>query len=169
LEPAAVNPGDFPLFARASLDYLWTRSIDETLRMGFDPVKAACFEGCVEVAYLVASCDGDLHEEEQHTFVQFILALRHPSVQVDEQVCRTMDALMSDLREALAEEGIQGRIRSLGRMLRTRPEQIEALSLAMVAAQACRGVREPQQRLLEQIASAFAELKSPQEMPYQNR
>src|SRR5262245_21120893 len=85
---------------------------DVTQPTGFDPEAAALFEAVVESAYLVAHADGEFDADERAAFQHVVLAACEGAV-----AARQVEALLADLEDQLAEDGLDKRIRMVGRAI----------------------------------------------------
>lgn len=129
---------------------------------GFDPVAAALFEALVEGAFLVAHADGVVDEEERAAFEQ-VVASAATGGNVPGDVgsggaasggaVSQVHALLSDLGEALAEDGLDRRIEILAHSV-SRPEhRAEVLRVAALVAHVSGGVSDPERSVMEKLAS----------------
>lgn len=117
---------------------------------GFDPTAAALFEAVVESAFLVAHADGEFDAKEQEAFRHVVLAACEDRVG-EAQVA----ALLADLGDQLAEDGLGKRISMVARTV-TRPEhQREVLRMAALLAHVSGGVSDVEREVLHQLASEF--------------
>jgi tellurite resistance protein len=123
---------------------------EATVPTGFDPQAAVLFEAVVEAAYLTASSDGVFDDDERLAFESVVAAACDNAVQVAQ-----LDALIADLREQLAEDGVEKRARILGRAIARRDHQLEVLRIASLMAHISGGVSEHERSVLEQIARGF--------------
>ena len=123
---------------------------DATHPTGFDPQAAALFEAVVESAYLVAQVDGSFDDEEREAFQHVVLAACEGTV-----AARQVTALLTDLSDQLAEDGIDKRIRMVARAI-TRPEHaLEVLRVAALLAHASGGVNASESDVLSKLAREF--------------
>jgi tellurite resistance protein len=119
---------------------------------GFDPVAAALFEALVEGAFLVANADGVVDEEERAAFEQVVANATSAGGPQQGHV----HALLSDLDEALAEDGIERRIEIVSRAV-TRPDhRSEVLRVAALVAHVSGGVSDPERGVMDKLAAALA-------------
>src|SRR5258708_7927269 len=103
---------------------------DATVPTGFDPIAVALFESIVEGAYLVASADGVVDEEERKTFEQVVVTACGGTV-----APKQIAALVSDLADQLEEDGLDRRVAMLSKQV-TRPEHaMEVLRIGSLLAQ----------------------------------
>jgi tellurite resistance protein len=123
---------------------------DATHPTGFDPRAAALFEAVVESAYLVAQADGTFDEEERQAFQHVVLSACEGTV-----AARQVTALLRDLQDQLAEDGVEKRIRMVARAI-TRPEHaLEVLRIAALVAYASGGVDASESDVLANLAREF--------------
>lgn len=122
---------------------------------GFDPVAAALFEALIEGAFLVASADGVVDDEERAAFEQVVASASATSSRVHttgEQV----HALLSDLSESLQEDGLERRVEIVTRSV-TKPEhRNEVLRVAALVAQISGGVSDAERAIMEKLAVGLA-------------
>src|SRR3954468_13785035 len=107
--PGADAPGGVTasILAQAASSYGARPIIDEaTVPTGFDPAAAALFEAVVEAAFLVANSDGVFDDDERAAFQSVVAEACNYLVQEDQ-----LEALLADLSEQLAEDGIEKRAR----------------------------------------------------------
>lgn len=139
LTQAAASYGAKPVFDEA------------TIPTGFDPTAAALFEAVVEGAFLVANSDGVFDDDERGAFEAVVANATNHVVQAAQ-----LHALLADLCEQLAEDGIEKRAKMVARTI-TRPDhQHEVLRIAALMAHISGGVSEQERRVMDQLASGFA-------------
>lgn len=128
------------------------RPIDEevTVPTGFDPSAAALFEAIVEASYLVAVADGEFDATEREAF-RHVVAVACGGVVSEEQ----LQALLADLADQLAEDGVDKRIEMVGRTIGKGRHQREVLRIAALLSQVSGGVSESEREVLLKIARAF--------------
>ncbi len=124
---------------------------DATQPTGFDPEAAALFEAVVESAYLVANADGEFDETEQQAFRHVVVSACNGRV-AEKQVT----ALLADLHDLLAEDGMEKRIRMVARHVRRPDHAREVLRVAALLAAVSCGVSAEERQVMNQLA---AELK----------
>ncbi len=146
--PAGVTSS---ILAQAASSYGARPVVEEsTVPTGFDPAAAALFEATVEAAYLVANSDGEFDPEEQGVFQSVVVEACNNLVQPSQ-----LGALLADLREQLAEDGIEKRARMVARTITRRDHQLEVLRIAALMAHASGGVSEPERHVLAELARGF--------------
>jgi tellurite resistance protein len=125
--------------------------LDEaTVPTGIDPQAAVLFEAVVEAAFLIASCDGVFDDDERMAFESVVAEACDNVVQMAQ-----LDALVADLREQLAEDGIEKRARMVARAVLRRDHQLEVMRIAALMAHMSGGVSEHERSVLEQLARGF--------------
>lgn len=118
---------------------------------GFDPVAAALFEALVEGAYLVAHADGVVDDDERAAFEQVVASAATNGGMQASQV----HALLSDLHEALEEDGIERRLEIISRSV-TKPEhRAEVLRVAALVAHVSGGVSDVERGVMERLATTL--------------
>lgn len=139
------------ILAQAATSYGARPIVDEcTIPTGFDPAAAALFEATVEAAFLVANSDGIFDGEEQAAF-QSVVA-EACNYLVDE---KQIAALLADLCEQLAEDGIEKRARMVARTITRRDHQLEVLRIAALMAHISGGVSSHEREVLEHLGRGF--------------
>lgn len=135
----------------AASSYGFPADADElTQPTGFDPDAARLFEALVESAYLVGNADGEFDPAEKSAFVHVVLAACSGLVAE-----RQVRALLADLADQLAQDGLDKRIEMVGRAVH-RPEHArEVLRVAALLASVSGGVSEVERRVLYQLAHRF--------------
>jgi len=139
------------ILAQAATSYGARPIVDEaTVPTGFDPAAAALFEAVVEAAFLVANSDGVFDDDERAAFQSVVAHACGDVVQISQ-----LQALIADLCEQLAEDGIVKRTRMVARTI-TKPEhQLEVLRIAALMAHISGGVSDQERSVLEQLARDF--------------
>jgi tellurite resistance protein len=132
----------------AAASYGARPSEDATVPTGFDPLAVALFEAIVEGAYLVATADGVFDDEERRIFERVVLSACGGSVPLPE-----ISALVSDLSDQLAEDGLDRRIEALARTATKREHALEILRIASLLAQASDEVSAVERDVLVKIAT----------------
>jgi tellurite resistance protein len=115
---------------------------------GFDPVAAALFEALIEGAYLVASADGVVDDEERAAFEQVVAAATATGTGAQSGV----HALLADLHESLQEDGIDRRVEIVTKSVLRPEHRTEVLRVAALVAQISGGVSAPERALMEKLA-----------------
>lgn len=123
---------------------------DVTQPTGFDPHAAALFEAVVEAAYLVANADGEFDATEQKAFQHVVLSACGDKVGENQ-----VGALLADLADQLQEDGMDKRIRMVGRMITKEEHANEVLRLAGLLAYVSGGVSDEESTVLEKLAAEF--------------
>lgn len=150
-EPPALaeGTGNGSLLTLAASAY-GAHSADATQPTGFDPQVAALFEAMVEGAFLVANADGEFDAAERDAF-QHVVSTACAGTVRKEQV----SALLSDLADQLAEDGLDKRVEMIGKTVR-RPEHVrEVLRIASLLAQVSGGVDRAERDVLGKLAGHF--------------
>ena len=125
---------------------------------GFDPVAAALFEALVEGAFLVAHAVGVVDDEERAAFEQVVASATSahgatPGGSAGEGAAAHVRALLSDLGEALAEDGVERRIEILAHTVRRPEHRGEVLRVAALVAHVSGGVSAPERGVMEKLAA----------------
>ncbi|WP_437280593.1 tellurite resistance TerB family protein [Sorangium sp. So ce375] len=123
---------------------------DITMPTGFDPAAVALFETIIEAAFLVANADDHFDDEERERF-QAIVAGACQNLVHEKQ----LEALIADLGEMLAEDGLEKRITMVSRTIARTEHQREVLRVAASMAHASGGVSAQEHAVLEQLARGF--------------
>lgn len=127
-----------------------SRPHDEaTVPTGFDPQAAALFETIVEAAYLVASADGVVDEEERRTFERIVTAACGGAVPQHH-----IADLVADLEDQLSEDGLDRRIARLAEAVTRKEHAQEVLRIATLIAQVSDEVSDVERVVLEKLAVA---------------
>jgi tellurite resistance protein len=131
-----------------------SRPLDEdvTIPTGFDPNAAALFEALIEAAYLVANADGHFDATERQAF-ESVVSQSSGQQGVTE---RQIEALISDLAEQLAEDGIEKRCVMVGRTVQRADHQHEVLRMAALLASISGGVADVEREVLVRLAKEFS-------------
>jgi tellurite resistance protein len=144
------------LLSAAASSYGWKADNDElTQPTGFDPDAARLFEAVVEGAFLVANADGDFDATEQAAFQHVVVSACAGRVAE-----RQVSALLADLRDQLAEDGMQKRIERVARAI-TREDHAredharEVLRVASLLAHVSGGVSLVEREVLDKLAAEF--------------
>lgn len=136
------------ILSLAAASYGARPSEDATVPTGFDPLAVALFEAIVEGAYLVATADGAFDDEERRVFERVVLAACGGTVPPP-QVC----ALVSDLGDQLAEDGVDRRVAAIARTVTKREHALEVLRISALLAQTTENVSPVERDVLSKIAT----------------
>jgi tellurite resistance protein len=138
------------ILVAAAASYGAHSSDDLTQPTGFDPEAARLFEAIVESAFLVANADGDFDETERDAFEHVVLSA------CDGRVAeRQISALLADLQDQLAEDGIEKRVVMVARSV-SRPDHAqEVLRVASLLAYVSGGVSDVERQTLDKLAVAL--------------
>ena len=149
--PGAAKGGAGPtsILTLAAASYGARVNDDATVPTGFDPNAARLFEAIVEGAYLVASADGVVDESERHTFEK-VVAAASGGIVTEAQV----NALLGDLADELAEDGLDARLRAIGERAPKRAQAEEVLRIAALLAQVSDDVSDVERGVLVKLAEA---------------
>jgi tellurite resistance protein len=147
-EPSSFAEAPSSILTLAGAKYGSTSLDDDpTQPTGFDPRAAALFEAIVESAYLVANADGEFDAREQETFKAVVLSACGGKVGENQ-----LSALLADLADVLAEDGIDKRVQMVARNV-TRPDHArEVLRVAGLLAQVSDGVSDVERGVLDKLA-----------------
>jgi tellurite resistance protein len=145
--PKGVQVSMFAQAARLS----FTQAINDaiTAPTGFDPAAAALFEGAVESAYLIATCDGAVDPTED-AILRAVISAGGPVS--DKQV----DSLLLGLAKAVAMDGATERLSRLSYMVSKPAHQQEILRIAALVSKASGGVRPAERAVMDKIAQGFS-------------
>src|SRR5215831_19668782 len=117
LGPRIVDAeGNLSILSLAAASYGARPDDDATVPTGFDPQACALFESIVEGAYLVASADGVIDEEERKTFEKVVTSACGGAVAPP-----AIHALVADLADQLQEDGLDRRVEAVAQQAH-RPE-----------------------------------------------
>jgi tellurite resistance protein len=122
---------------------------------GFEPDAAALFEAIVESAFLVANADGEFDSTERAVFASVVVEASQRRVRE-----RQVHAIVLDLTTQLAEDGLELRLKRLGRAISRPSDRREALRISALVAFASAGVSRVERDVLEQMAAVW-ELPAP--------
>jgi tellurite resistance protein len=140
------------ILAQSAASYGARPIVDEaTVPTGFDPAAAALFEAVVEAAFLVACSDGVFDDDERAAFQTVVAEACDNTVQSPQ-----LEALLADLDEQLAEDGMDKRARMVARIVTRVDHQHEVLRIAALMAHILGGVSDSERAVLEQLATGFA-------------
>ncbi len=139
------------ILAQAAMSYGARPIVDEsTVPTGFDPAAAALFEATVEAAFLVANSDGGFDDDERDAFQSVVTEACNNLVQGDQ-----LDALLNDLCEQLALDGVAHRAKMVARTIVRRDHQLEVLRIAALMAHISGGVSQNERDVLEHLRVGF--------------
>lgn len=132
----------------AAASYGWKSNSDElTQPTGFDPEAARLFESVVEAAFLVANADGDFDEKEQTAFRHVVVTACQGFV-----VERQVSALLADLTDQLAEDGVDKRVQMVSKSIVREDQAREVLRIAALLAYVSGGVSDVERTVLGKLA-----------------
>jgi tellurite resistance protein len=145
--PRGVQVSIFAQAARLS----FTQAINDaiTAPTGFDPAAAALFEGAVESAYLVATCDGAMDPTED-ALLRAVIGAGGPVS------AKQVDGLLLGLARAVALDSASERLSRLSYMVSKPAHQQEILRIAALVSRASGGVRPAERAVLDKIAQGFS-------------
>ncbi len=133
----------------AAASYGWKSGGDEvTQPTGFDPEAARLFESVVEAAYLVANADGEFDSAEQSAFRHVVVTACGGLV-----VERQVSALLEDLEDQLAEDGLDKRVKMVSKSIVREDQAREVLRIAALLAHVSGGVSNVERDVLAKLAS----------------
>jgi tellurite resistance protein len=147
--PQATTGGATSILSLAGACYGLRPSEDATVPTGFDPMAMALFEAIVEGAFLVATADSVFDTSERRTFERVVVAACGSGV-APEQIA----ALVSDLGDQLAADGLDRRIEAVARRITKKEHAREVLRIAALLAQASEDVSALERDVLARIARA---------------
>lgn len=132
----------------AAASYGWKSGGDEvTQPTGFDPEAARLFESVVEAAFLVANADGEFDEAEQSAFRHVVVTACSGLV-----VERQVSALLADLTDQLAEDGMDKRLQMVSKAIVREDQAREVLRIASLLAHVSGGVSDVERVVLGRLA-----------------
>ena len=139
------------ILAQAAMSYGARPIVDEsTVPTGFDPAAAALFEATVEAAFLVANSDGVFDDDERVAFQMVVTEACNNLVQGDQ-----LNALLTDLCELLAQDGVAQRAKMVARTIVRRDHQLEVLRIAALMAHISGGVSQQERDVLDHLGRGF--------------
>jgi tellurite resistance protein len=121
---------------------------DATVPTGFDPLAVALFEAIVEGAFLVATADGVFDDEERKTFERVVVTACGGTV-----APKQITALVSDLEDQLAEDGVDRRVEMIARHIVKKDHAREVLRIAALIAQTSEDVSDVERAALVKLAT----------------
>lgn len=149
---AAGSDGGAPpvsILSLAAASYGSRPSDEATVPTGFDPQACALFESIVEGAYLVASADGVIDEQERKTFEKVVTTACGGAVPP-----QAISALVSDLGDQLEEDGLDARVKAVADHAHKPEHSREVLRIAALIAQVSESVSDVERAVLTKIAQA---------------
>lgn len=152
-EPASFREGaSGSILTISAAQYGSKTFVDEDLTQptGFDPQAAALFEAVVEAAYLVANADGDFDATEREAFLKVVLAACGGSVAEAQ-----LSALLSDLSDQLGEDGVDKRVKMVGRTIVRADQALEVLRVAGLVAHVSHGISDVERTVIDKLAVEF--------------
>jgi tellurite resistance protein len=135
------------ILSLAAASYGARPSEDATVPTGFDPLAVALFEAIVEGAYLVATADGVFDGDERRTFERVVVAACAGTVAPQQ-----ITALVADLGDQVAEDGLDRRIEAIARTATKREHAFEVLRIAALLAQSSDEVSAVEREVLTKMA-----------------
>jgi tellurite resistance protein len=123
---------------------------DMTQPTGFDPEAARLFEAIVESAFLVANADGEFDDTERATFQHVVLSACDGRVGE-----RQMAALLADLTEQVAEDGLEKRVQMVSQGIQREDHAREVLRVASLVAHVSGGVSDVERSVLDRLRAAL--------------
>jgi tellurite resistance protein len=151
-KPGALADPEKPvsILSLAAASYGARPDDDATVPTGFDPVAVALFESIVEGAYLVASADGVIDDEERKTFERVVATACGGAV-----APRQIAALVSDLGDQLEEDGVDRRVEMLAKQVTKKDHAREVLRIAALLAQSSEDVGAEERIVLTKLAAGL--------------
>src|SRR5215472_3999537 len=150
-EPAEAGDDEtsVSILSLAAASYGARPADEATVPTGFDPLAVALFEAIVEGAYLVAAADGVVDEEERRAFERVVTTACGGAV-----TQKAISALVSDLGDQLAEDGLQRRVEAVATQVHKKEHAREVLRIAALLAQASDKVSDVERSVLSKLAAA---------------
>lgn len=136
------------ILSLAAASYGWKSGDEVTQPTGFDPEAARLFESVVEAAYLVANADGDFDAAEQSAFRHVVVTACGGSV-----VERQVSALLEDLADQLAEDGLDKRVKMVSKSIVREDQAREVLRIAALLAHVSGGVSAVERDVIGKLAA----------------
>lgn len=149
--PAATGDPETPIsiLSLAAASYGARPADDATVPTGFDPLAVALFEAIVEGAYLVASADGVVDDEERRTFERLVTTACGGAVTPS-----AITALVADLADQLSEDGLDRRVQAVAGQIHKKEHAREVLRVAALLAHASQNVSDVERAVLGKLAAA---------------
>lgn len=142
------------ILARAAELYAVRPGGEDTPPTGFDPAAAALFEALVEGAFLIAHADGDFDSEERAAFEHVVLSATASAA--GKRIAESqLSALLEDLGQLFAEDGIEKRIDVVAKTVTKPEQQREVLRVAALIGYISGGVSEIERATMTKLASSF--------------
>ncbi|MDF3068447.1 MAG: hypothetical protein K0R38_4048 [Polyangiaceae bacterium] len=132
----------------AAASYGWKSGDEVTQPTGFDPEAARLFESVVEAAYLVANADGEFDASEQSAFRHVVVTACGGLV-----VERQVSALLEDLADQLAEDGLDKRVKMVSKSVVREDQAREVLRIAALLAHVSGGVSQVERDVIGKLAA----------------
>jgi tellurite resistance protein len=143
----ALSGSAASILALSAASYGARPTADATVPTGFDPIAVALFEAIVEGAYLVANADGIFDAREREMFEKIVIAACGGLV-----LASHVAALVSELQALLSSEGMDARVRAVGRAVTRKEHGREILRIAVLIAQASDEVSPVERGVLDALA-----------------
>jgi tellurite resistance protein len=148
---APVDPArPVSILSLAAASYGARPDDDATVPTGFDPIAVALFESIVEGAYLVASADGVVDDEERKTFERVVVTACGGAVAPQQ-----ITALVSDLKDQLDEDGVDRRIEMVAKQVTKKEHAHEVLRIGALLAQVSDDVGPEERSVLKKLAACM--------------
>ncbi len=119
-------------------------------RRGSIPRPPRSSEATVEAAFLVANSDGHFDDDERVAFQTVVSEACNNLVQAEQ-----LNALLLDLREQLADDGVAKRATMVARTIVRRDHQLEVLRIAALMAHISGGVTQQERDVLDHLGRGF--------------
>jgi tellurite resistance protein len=149
--PAATGDPETPIsiLSLAAASYGARPADEATVPTGFDPLAVALFEAIVEGAYLVAAADGVVDVDERRAFERVVTTACGGAVPP-----KSIAALVADLADQLAEDGMDRRIQVVASQVHKREHAREVLRIAALLAHSSDNVSDIERTILAKLATA---------------
>jgi tellurite resistance protein len=152
----APSPAKDSILARAAELYAVRPGGEEdTPPTGFDPAAAALFEALVEGAFLIANADGEFDRDERAAFEHVVLSATGNPATGKRIAESQLSALLEDLGQLLAEDGIEKRIDVVAKTVAKPEQQREVLRVAALIGYISGGVSQVERTAMTKLAGAF--------------
>jgi tellurite resistance protein len=136
------------ILSLAAASYGSRPSGDATVPTGFDPGAVALFEALVEGAFLVATADGELDDQERRAFERVVTVSCGGMVD-----SRQIASLVSDLGDQLAEDGLERRVDAIAQSVTRTEHAREVLRVAALLAHASGDVSPVERDVLSRLGA----------------